>query len=265
ASHGQLSLNSNGSFAYEPNQGYTGADSFTYKAYDGIDYSNIATVSVMITSPHPPLVLLAHWKLDDGGGTTAVDSSGNNNHGSLIGSGLTWVSGHLNGALSFNGGTSNHSYVEASVASGLDVNEVTVAFWLKMPESHQPWGPIVTLVGSSYDWDIEPGESGELCLFGVAGGGAGVLTNSTSATLNDDQWHHVAFTLSKSGNAARIYVDGNPDRSGGFSNSEAVKSVRLGYRTRLQGAWYSGLLDDVQIYNTALSQSQIETLADGGS
>ena len=48
-SHGTLTMfNANGSFIYDPDPDYNGADSFTYKAYDGENYSNIATVTITI-------------------------------------------------------------------------------------------------------------------------------------------------------------------------------------------------------------------------
>jgi len=48
-SHGTLTLNSNGSFAYTPLANYVGSDSFTYRASDGTTNSNIATVTVTVT------------------------------------------------------------------------------------------------------------------------------------------------------------------------------------------------------------------------
>ena len=48
--HGSLTLNSDGSFIYIPQANYYGSDSFTYGAYDGKDYSNIATVYITINS-----------------------------------------------------------------------------------------------------------------------------------------------------------------------------------------------------------------------
>ena len=48
--HGTVTLNANGSFSYLPFADYNGDDSFTYKTYDGEDYSNIATVTILITS-----------------------------------------------------------------------------------------------------------------------------------------------------------------------------------------------------------------------
>jgi len=50
-SHGSLTLNSNGSFTYTPVTGYTGSDSFTYMANDGLASSNTATVAITITEP----------------------------------------------------------------------------------------------------------------------------------------------------------------------------------------------------------------------
>ncbi|MBC7081435.1 MAG: tandem-95 repeat protein [Thermoplasmatales archaeon] len=54
--HGSLTLNSNGSFTYTPHANYSGQDSFTYKAYDGQDYSNISTVYITITPVNDPPV-----------------------------------------------------------------------------------------------------------------------------------------------------------------------------------------------------------------
>jgi len=49
--------------------------------------------------------LVGHWKLDEGGGTTAQDSSGNGNNGTLQGAPV-WVAGVLGRALQFNGSNS---------------------------------------------------------------------------------------------------------------------------------------------------------------
>ena len=54
--HGSLTLNTNGSFSYIPVQDYTGPDSFSYRASDGTDYSNPATVSLTINDTVPPVL-----------------------------------------------------------------------------------------------------------------------------------------------------------------------------------------------------------------
>src|SRR5206468_3150538 len=56
ASHGTLTLNSNGGFTYAPAINYTGADSFTYRANDGTVDSNVATVTINIGGVNDPPV-----------------------------------------------------------------------------------------------------------------------------------------------------------------------------------------------------------------
>jgi len=53
-SHGTLSLNGDGSFSYAPASNYTGPDSFTYRAFDGSLYSNIATVTITVNDTVAP-------------------------------------------------------------------------------------------------------------------------------------------------------------------------------------------------------------------
>ena len=50
ATHGTVTLNSNGGFTYVPTLGYAGSDSFQYRAYDGSSYSSAATVSLTVTN-----------------------------------------------------------------------------------------------------------------------------------------------------------------------------------------------------------------------
>jgi VCBS repeat-containing protein len=56
-SHGDLMLNADGSFEYEPDEHYVGGDSFTYKAYDGVGYSDPATVTIQMTNSAPEVFL----------------------------------------------------------------------------------------------------------------------------------------------------------------------------------------------------------------
>jgi VCBS repeat-containing protein len=52
-SHGVLALSPEGSFSYTPTAGYSGTDTFTYKANDGTDDSNVATVTITVTNDQP--------------------------------------------------------------------------------------------------------------------------------------------------------------------------------------------------------------------
>ena len=205
--------------------------------------------------------LVGWWKLDETSGLTAVDSSGNSNDGTLTGTGLTWVTGYIDGALEFAGGTVDHSYVDADAVTGLTCDEVTVVWWMKSPVSVQPAAPLVTLVGSNNDYDLEINADGELVLYRCNSPGCEPLAGPTNQSVADNTWHHVGYTLSKSGNSCKIYYDGEPVSSDSFSDSESINSIRMGYRTVFQWAWYKGVLDDVRIYNCALSAAEVAQLA----
>lgn len=70
-SHGSVTLNSNGGFTYNPGEGFHGIDTFTYKAYDGLVYSNVATVTITVNPVnHPP-------EATDDSVTVAMDSTNN--------------------------------------------------------------------------------------------------------------------------------------------------------------------------------------------
>jgi VCBS repeat-containing protein len=152
-SHGTLTLNPNGSFLYTPAANYNGSDSFTYRANDGTTNSNIATVSLTITSVNDAPVatndsystnedtaltistpgVLANDTDIDGDALSAVVATGPT-HGALTlnpnGSFLYTPAGNYNGSDSFtyraNDGTTNSNI--ATVALTItSVNDAPVA------------------------------------------------------------------------------------------------------------------------------------------
>ena len=69
--HGVLSLNANGSFSYTPASGYSGPDSFTYRATDGLDPSGVATVTLTV-SPLPSVLSVTVNPASVTGGATSI-------------------------------------------------------------------------------------------------------------------------------------------------------------------------------------------------
>ena len=93
-------------------------------------------------------------------------------------------------------------------------------------------------------------------------GGAQTVTGTTK--LNDSAWHHIAFVLNTSGTGLVIYVDGAKDNTGTVTYSGTLAAltanVYLGERSAGTTNNFRGTMDDVRIYNTALTSTEITTL-----
>src|SRR6267378_1740967 len=150
--------------------------------------------------------LVGYWTFDAGSGTTALDSSGNGNTGTLV-NGPTWTTGKLALALAFDG-LSN--YVNVPHAGALDAYPLTIAAWIKTTASTGVRGIVNKYVaGTTNGYQVFLND-GSLCawylrdtLNYVSDGGTCPLSTAGYA---DNQWHHVAFVIDASG--ARLYVDG---------------------------------------------------------
>ncbi|MHC4739310.1 MAG: LamG-like jellyroll fold domain-containing protein, partial [Planctomycetota bacterium] len=206
--------------------------------------------------------LVSWWKLDDGGGSTAVDSGSAGNNGSV--NGPLWVTGKLNGGLDFDG---VDDYVEIPNESDYDMtSSITVAVWLKLDpgDTTTNFMSFVTK-GRESAWALQRNARTSNASFVLNG-----LTSWDgligSANVFDGEWHHVAGVYD--GSRISLYVDATEDTFmdvtgsigtndwGVFigSNAEDVNSAS-GYRH------CNGIVDDVRIYDHALNESEIAVLA----
>lgn len=201
--------------------------------------------------------LIAHWKLDDANGTTALDSAGANN-GTIAGN-PAWTTGQIDGALSFDG---DGDYVQGSTSPFDFENAVfTVSLWFKTNGASQV---IIAEGGDSGGWRIGTGGNGSEGRLKVqlkaSGSAADAYTATTQNAYNDNAWHHVAAvvttsTTEASGNSALIYVDGT------LVNATETQVSAYGASSAnwvIGGpVFFNGLLDDVRIYDNALSADDV--------
>jgi len=208
--------------------------------------------------------LVGYWPFDEGGGAKAYDYSGHGNHGTIYRA--TWEDGKINGALNIHGGW----YVDAGEASSLKIaDHVTMAAWIKIGMPVSSKGPR-RIIGQ----DHEGVRNYHLY---VDGNGQGQwrlhLSNSrrddthpaggvSPYVLRRDVWYHVAGVITtKDGGSHRYYVNGElvaEHRGYGFDRLRTDAG-----RTHIgtpEGAFY-GLVDDVRIYNRALSDGEVARLA----
>ena len=212
--------------------------------------------------------LVGFWQFDEGSGTQVQDSSGYANTGAFTGS-PSWVTGKVGArALSFDGiddGVSVPSSILLSPHAG-SAGEMTVAAWVKAPQLPPTTGQGRTvLVAKGAPGACEYGlyltASGKvgLNLWRQLGGANYAWVSGGNLTTN--AWHHVAGVVKK-GQFVRVYLDGAlVAQTTTTSGDTAAGSSPLYLARRGDGQYFAGILDDVRLYNRALSAAEVQALA----
>ena len=210
--------------------------------------------------------LVSWWKFDDGSGTSAIDSSGTGNTGTLSGSTLpTWVSPGKIGTydLSFDG---VGSYVDGGTSDSLLISGVvTASAWVKTNVTTSR--AILAKYGSSgrFNYWLSMTSTGKI--YFLRGNSSPDWTNSvtSNSSINDNKWHLVVARYD--GANMEIYIDGVYDNGTPETRDADAWAPfhfcigRIGYYCDIDydNPW-SGSIDDVRIYNRALSASDVAQL-----
>ena len=204
--------------------------------------------------------LVGLWHLDEKTGeTTIVDSSGNGNDGSVSGA-TTGVSGKFDNAVSFDG---NGDYVQLSASSTiLNTDTFTIEAWFKTSVNHPAYGGtegrLVNLhrmgtASTAVSLYVEEGQIGLLYYTGTAH----VFVKYT-VDYHDGNWHHISVTHDVT-NIYRLYYDGVEVKSkADFFGSFGTYPAYLGTYNDLEERDFNGTIDEVRIWNKALSGDDIE-------
>jgi hypothetical protein len=202
--------------------------------------------------------LIGWWKLDDGSGTVAKDSSSNPHDGTLV-NGPVWtrIPGLDEKCLEFNGA---NQYVSLGNILQGSYAELSIACWVKHARSG--WNFIV----ERGDW-VNPDGIGLMMDYNGTSVTFGFYPNANNVksqvNAQDDQWHHVVGTLSKgdSGWLYSIYVDGKLDNTQPGTMGLVATSKAWSIGAQFDGTWgYKGLVEDVRIYDCALSPSEVQAI-----
>ena len=207
-----------------------------------------------------PDTLVGMWSLNEGSGDVAADSSGKGNDGTLT-NGPVWVdNGYSGKALEFTG-VSNHVLIPDS--DSLDGDEITVAAWVNPSSLEGTWNIIASKwFEGDMDWHFALkllGDVYKLNLF---------LTNEFDffgeSAVSAGEWSHCAFTLNSSGDIA-LYLNGQLDGSKAGTGGKIAASTSVVQISDMRGSHFGmiGLIDEVAIYNVALSQDDIGELMQG--
>jgi len=199
-----------------------------------------------------PLKPVGSWSFEEGGDTTAYDSSGNNNHGTLK-NGPTWTDGQINKALSFDG---TDDYVDCGNDESLNITDaITIEAWMKLGST----GTFQALVDKQWDngYSILIGDNRNILCYYSGGGGPNYYSLSAGAgSFEWGEWNHIVYTFTTS--KARVYVNGVEKNSKVPEGNIALNS----YSLQIGKSYYvypaKGFIDEVRIYNRALSAEEIK-------
>ena len=195
--------------------------------------------------------LVGYWTFDEGTGTTAADSSGKKNNGTITGA--QWVAGKVGGALSFDG-------VDDFVDLGNPPNLPSGA----SARSICAWAMTNTL---STGWKVVVGYGSPAAsqAFGFAQNG-GVLSGfgfGNDLLVNNfwqtGLWYHLCLTYD--GTTATLYADGVQLLSGAKALNLVLSRARIGRQVNDAAEFWNGLIDDVRLYDRALTQEEVAGLA----
>ncbi len=214
-------------------------------------------LSALGWEPEPEPNLISHWKFDETSGTIAYDSAGGND-GTIYGA--VWTAGQIDGALSFDG---LDDYVDVGTGPAITgTGNFTVSAWVKVRELPASGGLLAVVnqrstssANGSYIIDVR---SSGYVHFEVYNGGYGFYFDS-DVNVGDGFWHHIVGVRTST-TEGEIYVDGSLAGSGsGPAKSLNSVDVVIG---RWNGAfrYFNGSIDDVRIYDRALSAEEIQEL-----
>ncbi|KAB2650349.1 MAG: LamG domain-containing protein [Verrucomicrobia bacterium] len=223
-----------------------------------------ALISLTTASIAGQAAVLAHWNFNESSGTVANDGVGSYS-GTLSPNGSAFVSGGISGnAISLD--RAANGFVNMGNVLGLTLGNFSVVAWMKMNAGDT--SPDTVILGKHQTFS----NNGYFIAVNATGGGgqvnkaifyegtiAGAPVSSTS--VNDGAWHQIIAVYQAGGNKS-IYVDGTPAESTRASQVFLANSspFLIGGTGVIPEGRYTGLIDEVQIYNEALSPTAVNFL-----
>jgi len=203
--------------------------------------------------------LVGQWKLDDGGGTTALDATGNGNDGTLEDD-PTFVLGQFGQALAFDGSRVTIGASD-SLTADLFQGSFTLSAWINPTRTGNGWQQIFRA------WR-ENDESNDTLFLNndgrlswrvrVGGAWAGGMCETAADVVPADQWTHVAVT--GDGTNFRIYVNGALSQESAFQITDGTNvNYYIGGNPTSLNESYAGMVDDLRVYNHVLSEDDVRS------
>src|SRR3989344_7106976 len=223
--------------------------------YADFHRGSLAQVSSSLTSG-----LVARYTFDNG---NAQDSAGTN-HGTLRDNVMSTASGKYGGAMSFDTGFVDLPNSQALAITG----PITLSAWVR---ADSIGCSIISKSGNERGWNLSLGSS--KASMGIGKDASTIVGVTSATTLSTGTWYHLVGTY-EPGAALRIYINGVLDNSNTINiptsqndNDAQWNNPKIGTSANSGSGCFRGTIDDVRIYNRALTESEIqsEMNSQGGS
>jgi fibronectin type 3 domain-containing protein len=211
-------------------------------------YSNVASATTLASNPQ----LVAAYSFDEGSGSTVADLSGHGNTGTVTSPSWTQT-GKFGKALVFNG-TTTLVTIPDTAALHLTTG-MTLEAWVNPSAPAFGWRDVVYKGNDNYYLEASTGNP--LPGIGITvGGTATEVTATTSLPVNT--WTFLTATYD--GTTVRFYLNGTQVGSAARSGSivTSTNPLQIGGDS-IYGQHFQGMIDEVRVYNVALTPAQIQT------
>jgi hypothetical protein len=202
--------------------------------------------------------IVGYWPLDDGAGDEAGDISGNDHHGAITDG--EWVAGQFGGGLAFNGTT---TFMEVLHHEDFNLGaNFTLAGWSftnGLPQQH------IGLPRKEAEYVLHPTEGGaafNLRIY-IGQGGAWAAPVVSEASVFYGEWSHIAGTYD--GETLRSWVNGEISGEGDLPGEAGATVANLRWSNDCCGGrMYDGILDELIIFNRALTEDEMQAVMNDG-
>ncbi len=223
----------------------------------------VSVLPVSLASADVTTGLVSHWKLDDGTGSVALDSAGDN-HG-MLQDDAAWAEGYLGGAILLDG---NGDYIDCGNDATFNITDaVTLAAWVQARGdfSYPDWSGIIMRGGPNIDtFALYFHKGTERLGFKTTGATPDwfATANNAAKAIFDGEWHHTAATYD--GKIKIVYLDGasigSVAATGKIGTSTGRVLLGAGRDTSPPTLYVAGRLDDARIFKRALSAADVKEL-----
>ncbi len=214
--------------------------------------------------PNASRGLVGYWPLDEGSGAVALDWSGEGNNGTITGA--TWTSGKTSAnALQFYGGThasSTPSYVTLNTAQALNPSFFTINAWMNITTSTNSYNYIYSNIRDCCEIDngFSMRVAGQTASIQI--GNSGGISTFSGGIVPLNTWAMITGTYD--GSVVATYVNGVLVHTASYSGAVGQPATyvnTIGALAYSPGTFSTvGSIDDVRLYNRALSAAEIQEI-----